>query len=326
MLTRRNALLGLGLATAGCAGELMGGRLPPGIQTGNIAPDDNLVLGPDENILVGMVARVHRVELLPGERSEPSFFSKIGMVPQVHLIELLPGERFEPSFFTKIFGGSPRPLFEFRDPDEISTPVFQGPPDFFIMEADRFRQFGLPLRRRSTEFIIIRQPGQTIRLSPFAMRVPKGPYRIVALKRDGLGVYNLSPLEARVRPGTIAYIGRFGPITQIVRYSESAFEKQLKGLSVFSWSNGQTTAIEPNPDMSDRLWYLRCGTFNRDGGPPRCEFKDLFFHNDADQDLPLLRQHFPRLANAQIVNAPIAPSSSQVWKRWPDVLRPLSVS
>jgi hypothetical protein len=257
------------------------------------------VLGPDENILVGMVARVHRIELVPGERTEPSFW-------------------------TKVSGGRQGPLLEFRDPDEISTPVFQGPPDFFIIEADRFRQFGLPLRRRSTEFITFRQPGQTIRLSPFAIRVPKGPHRVVALKSEARGLYNLPPLAARVRPGTIAYIGRFGPITQIVRYSESAFKEQLKGMEAFQRS-GETTAIEPNPDMSHRLWYVTCGTFNRDGGPPRCQFKDLFFDSDLDQDLPLLRQHFPRLANAQIVNAPMAPSSSEVWKRWPDVLRPLSV-
>ncbi len=309
MLTRRNALLGLGLATAGCAGELMGGRPPPGVQTGNIAPDDNLALGPDENILVGMVARVHRIELVPGERTEPSFL-------------------------TKISGGRSGPLLEFRDTHKISPLGFEGPYDFFILEADRFRQFGLPLRRRSTDFITIRQPGQTIRLSPFAIRVPKGPHRIVALQSDMLGVYSaglfkLPPLAARVRPGTIAYIGRFGPITQIVRYSESAFEEQLKGLEAFQ-RFGETTAYEPRPDMSnrdmsERLWYVTCRTFNRDGGPPRCQFKDLFFHSDLDQDLPLLRQHFPRLANAQIVNTPMAPSSSEVWKRWPDVLRPLSV-
>ena len=299
MLTRRNALLGLGLATAGCAGELMGGRPPPGVQTGNIAPDDNLVLGPDENILVGMVARVHRIELVPGERTEPSFL-------------------------TKISGGRPGPLLEFRDTHKISPLGFEGPYEFFILEADRFRQFGLPLRRRSTEFITIRQPGQTIRLSPFAIRIPKGPHRVVALKSEARGLYNLPQLEVRVRPGTIAYIGRFGPITQIVRYSESVFEEQLKGLVTYQ-RFGETTAVEPNPDMSDRLWYVICGTFNRDGGPPRCQFKDLFFHSDPDQDLPLLRQHFPRLANAQIVNAPMAPSSSEVWKRWPDVLRPLSV-
>lgn len=300
MLTRRNALLGLGLATAGCAGAGGGTGLPPGIQTGNIAPDDNLVIGPDENILVGMVARVHRIELVPGERTEPSFW-------------------------TKVSGGRPGPLLEFRDPDEISTPVFQGPPDFFIIEADRFRQFGLPLRRRSTEFITFRQPGQTIRLSPFAIRVPKGPHRVVALKSEARGLYNLPPLAARVRPGTIAYIGRFGPITQIVRYSESAFKEQLKGMEAFQWF-GETTAIEPNPDMTDRLWHVTCGTFKRDGGPPRCQFGNLFFHSNLNEDLPLLRQHFPRLVNAQLVDAPMAPSSSEVWKRWPDVLRPLSVS
>jgi hypothetical protein len=177
----------------------------------------------------------------------------------------------------------------------------------------------------------MRRPGETIRLSPFAMRVPRGPHRVVAFKQGGETsgrgfVYEYRPpLEARVPPGKIAYIGRFGPITQIVSYSEPAFETQIKDLYIMR-SRGETNAWEDISSMSRSFWRTMCGTFNQEGRSPRCRFRELFFHSDADQDLPLLRQRFPRLANARIVNVPMAPSSNEVWKRWPDVLRPLSVS
>ncbi len=44
MLTRRDALLGLGFAAAACAGVGGGTGLPPGIQFGDIAPVDKLLL------------------------------------------------------------------------------------------------------------------------------------------------------------------------------------------------------------------------------------------------------------------------------------------
>jgi hypothetical protein len=301
MLTRRNALLGLSCATAGCAGEFGGSGLPPGIQTGNIAPDDNLVLGPDENILVGMVARVHRIEPVPVAQSEPSFL-------------------------TKMFSPYRVPPLELRDPDEIRIPVLQGSPDFFVIEADGYRQFGLPLPRRSPNFIIMRETSQTTRLLPFAVRVPKGPYRIVALKTSPGAWVRLPPLEARVQPGSLAYIGRFGPMTQIVAYSESAFETQTRGLQIHRMGR-ETIAVESRRSLDSVPFQgISCDTFTPAGEVPRCRFQDLFFHSNADQDLPLIRQRFPRLANTQIVNVPMAPTSSQVWRRWPDALRPLSVA
>ncbi|MCA3282463.1 MAG: hypothetical protein ING16_06310 [Roseomonas sp.] len=309
MLTRRNAILGLSFATAACAGAGGGTGLPPGIKTGNIAPDDNLVLGPDENILVGMVARVHRVEFVPGEQHGPSFLAKF-------LIGMAGGRRPTPPFRDS----------ELVDPDDSGGLDVKGRPSFFVIEADGRDQFGVPFRDRSPELVTMRRPGETIRLSPFAMRVPRGPHRVVAFSDNGWVVYEYRPpLEARVPPGKIAYIGRFGPITQIVSYSKPAFEAQIKDLFI-NRSRGETNAWEPISSMSRSFWRTECGTFNQEGRSPRCRFRELFFHSDADQDLPLLRQRFPRLANARIVNVPMAPSSNEVWKRWPDVLRPLSVS
>jgi hypothetical protein len=302
MLTRRNAVLGLSFATAACAGVGLGGSgLPPGIKTGNIAPDDNLVLGPDENILVGMVARVHRIEPVPVAQSEPSFL-------------------------TKMFAPHQVPPLELRDPDEISIPVLQGSPDFFVIEADGYRQFGLPIPRRSPNFIIMRETSQTTRLLPFAVRIPKGPYRIMALKTS-LGAWvRLPPLEARVQPGTITYIGSFGPITQIVTYSASAFETQTRELQIQRMGR-ETVAVESGRSQNSIPFQgLSCDTFTPAGEVPRCRFQDLFFRSNVDQDLPQILQRFPRLANAQIVNAPMVPNSNEVWKRWPEVLRPLSVA
>jgi hypothetical protein len=248
------------------------------------------------------------------------------MVARVHRIELVPGERAEPSFLNKIFFPSPVPPLEIRDPAEIRIPVMQGSPDFFIIEADRYRQFGISLLGRSPEFITLQQPSQTTRLLPFAMRIQKSPYRVLALKTSGGAWVRLPALEAQVLPGTIAYIGRFGPITQIVKYSEPAFRAQTQGLQIRRM--GRETIVTEFGRTPNLIPFqgTYCDTFVRAGEVPRCRFQDLFFHNDPDQDLPLVRQRFPRLANAQIINAPMAPSSGEVWKRWPDILRPLSVA
>jgi hypothetical protein len=164
-------------------------------------------------------------------------------------------------------------------------------------------------------------------LLPFAVRVPKGPYRVVALKTS-LGAWvRLPPLETRVQPGTITYIGRFGPITQIVTYSKSAFfEAQIRGLQLRR-TGRETVAAEFNrPTNFIPFQESSCDIFSPAGIVHLCRFQDLFFQSNANQDLPLISQRFPRLANTQIVNAPMTPNSNEVWKRWPEVLRPLSVA
>lgn len=298
MLTRRNALLGLGLATAGCAGELMGGRLPPGIQTGNIAPDDNLVLGPDENILVGMVGQVTRLELAPGQRS--SYFS-----------ELVQSER------SGLSGNR-------------ST--------FMVLETDRNRQFALQMSGAQPDPMTILQNGVEVQYNPFAVRVPKGPYRILAIlsyapSRSTWNWTRLQPMEFNVRPGTVAYLGRFGEITQIINFSPSAFESQTRGLEILrgtqpgdSRSNGLELFLARAPEGSSLNLPRVCAGPTGHGGPPSCRFSNLFFLSNAHQDLPILRQRFPRLTNAQIMESPLAPAGTDGWKRWPEVLRPLSVT
>jgi hypothetical protein len=297
MLTRRNALLGLGLATAGCAGEFGGSGLPPGIQTGNVAPDDNLVLGPDENILVGMVAQVIRSNRVPTAGAPLNDAS------------LYVGARAS-----------------------LDRPRFLGPPrPYLIVEASTNRQFGIPFPGLQTDLISITQDGEQVQYRPFAMRVPKGPYKFVGRMtlntQHGWYWTRISPLEFNVRPGSVAYIGRFGQISQIIQYSEAAFERQTQGLEVLrARPRGDFRgflAKAPAGSSSD-LPRSCSGPFGNEA--PACLFEEFFVLNNADQDLPLLRQRFPRLANAQIITAAPTPVGVDGWKRWPDVLRPLSVS
>ena len=297
MLTRRYALLGLGLTTAGGAGELLGGRPPPGVQSGNIAPDDNLVLGPDENILVGMVAQVIRSNRVPTARAPLNDASR--------LVE---------------------------ESASLDRPRFLGPPPpYLVVEASANRQFGIPFPELQTDLISITQDGEQVQYRPFAMRVPKGPYKFVGRMklntRHGWYWTRISPLDFNVRPGSVAYIGRFGHISQIIQYSEAAFERQTQGLEVkrrhpqggfqFFWASA------PAGSSSDLPRHCSGPSGSE---PPACLFEGFFVLNNADQDLPLLRQRFPRLANAQIITAAPTPAGVDGWKRWPDVLRPLLVS
>lgn len=298
MLTRRNALLGLSFATAACAGDFGDiGRLPPGIQTGNIAPDDNLVLGPDENILIGMVAQVIRSNRVPTARAPLNDASR----------------------YMEAWASLERPRF------------LGPPPPNLVVEASANRQFGIPFPGLQTDLISITQDGEQVQYRPFAMRVPKGPYKFVGRMklntRHGWYWTRISPLDFNVRPGSVAYIGRFGQISQIIRYSETAFERQTQGLEVLRGGpRGDFRfflAKAPAGSSSDLPRHC-AGPFGSE--PPACLFEGFFVLNNADQDLPLLRQRFPRLANAQIITATPTPVGVDGWKRWPDVLRPLSVS
>ena len=301
MLTRRNAILGLSFATAACAGDFGDiGRLPPGIQTGNIAPHDNLVLGPDENILVGMVAQVIRSDRV----ATPS-----GQVNGA----------------SRYLEGSAR----------LELPRLLGPPPpFLIVEANANSQFGIRLPGVQSDLIDIVQDGEQVQYRPFAVRVPRGPYRFVGLVRDRNDITRskwqwtrISALEFNVRPGSVAYIGRFGRIFQIVRYSEAAFERQTQGLEVRvrdPRGGFRFFYAEARAGSSSDLPRSCSGPFRNEA--PACLFEEFFVLNNADQDLPLLRQRFPRLANAPIITAAPSPVGVDGWKRWPDVLRPLLVS
>ncbi len=301
MLTRRNALLGLGLATAGCALDVRVTGLPPGIQFGNIAHDDNLVLGPDENILIGSVARIIRPDRFP--TGALALKDAVGANLQSAAREL-----------------------------EVSPLLFNGPPPYFVVEAAGHSQFGVQFPGQQLVGLNITQDEEQVRYLPFAMRVPKGPYKFVGLlnyspNRSSWYWRRISPFDFNVRPGSVAYIGRFGQISQIIRYSETAFERQTQGLEVLRGGpRGDFRfflAKAPAGSSSD-LPRSCSGPFRDEA--PGCLFQSFFFFNNADQDLPLLRQRFPKLANAQIIDAAPSPGGVDGWKRWPDVLRPLSVS
>ncbi|MCZ8142990.1 MAG: hypothetical protein O9273_15030 [Acetobacteraceae bacterium] len=295
MLTRRNALLGLGFATAACAGELGGTGLPPGIQTGNIAPDDNLVLGPDENILVGMVARVHRIASFAKERS---MFGELGDLSEQSVM----GARAASPFLT------------------VDRP-------FFVFEASSQKQFGVPAAGWQPDLKVIRHSGEIMRMLPFAMRVPKGPHRIIAgiyANPRGWNWLRVPSLQSGPRPGTVAYVGRIGQITQFSNYTPAAFQEQRAFLFPSSASSSRNHLIDL--PLFHPFQLQSCAFVPGGGRDAFCWFANLFFHDDADRDLPLLLQQFPKLATAQIDTALLTPGTREGWGRWPEVLRSSTAS
>lgn len=311
MITRRNALIGVGFATVGCAGQQSQGEIRSPIRSihmGNISAQENLELRPDENILIGLagISLRREGEVVGLERSPLDNFPGVGQDPR-----------------------------------------------FFIFEASGFRQFGVQYEPSRPESVRLQQDGSTIEFTPFAIRVPAGPYRMIGrLRSSFFGQKNWSieppvePAEFNVRSGTISYIGRFGFIDQIVKYSAEAYRQQTRGYRLvpglpqgtFSfpprssnsenfphyqhWAGDGRAALAKSQTVADQPLYC---VISRKTLEPQCWFTNYFFQAAPESDLPMLRQRFPRLETARVEIAPMRPTGSKDWKSWPQVLRPLVV-
>jgi hypothetical protein len=311
VITRRNALLGVGLAAAGCAGQQGQGEIRSpvrNIHMGNISANENLELGPDENILIGLagISLRREGEVVGLERSSLDDF--VG------------------------FGREPR---------------------FFVFEASGYRQFGVQYEPSRPESVRLQQDGATVDFTPFAIRVPAGPYRIIGRLRNSLSNQNnwsieppVEPAEFNVRPGTVSYIGRFGFIDQIVKYSPEAYRQQTRGYRVvpglrqgtfsfpprssnseiffeyYHWTGDGRAALAKSQTVAGQPLYC---VVSRKTLEPQCWFTNYFFQAAPESDLPMLRQRFPRLETARVEIVPMRPTGSKDWKSWPQVLRPLVV-
>jgi hypothetical protein len=289
VITRRNALLGVGLAAVGCAGVAR--RPPAGIQIGNISPDENLALGPDENILVGMAGTSLRHEgSVVGYDKSPIAF-------------LFPGSL--PSFFVFEVAGS---------------------------ASAGYKQFAVQYAPATPQSFLVHEHGTTINFTPFAVRVPSGPYRLIGslsgfVQGDRGAQWSINehsdPLGFNVPKGRVAYIGRFGLITQIVKYSAAAYREQTRGYTFLpNQPQGDLSFPPPSRKLNETPTYCVISKLTLE---PQCSFTSYFYENRPTLDLALLREKFPGLVSTNIEIAALNPAGIKNWTRWPEVLRPLSV-
>ena len=172
-----------------------------------------------------------------------------------------------------------------------------------VLGASTGAQFAVQLAPIPAGTAMVADRGARLWITPFAMKVPPGPCRILgrAYHQTSGYPYGWSLIALRSEPfeaaaGQVTYVGGIGILNQILRFATPA---------------DRNAGCPPAGRGPFRFMDHAC---MRDAAP--------FLWDDEARDLPLIRQAFPALQTHRILRRTVPAGAP--WSRWPAVLDPMA--